>query len=392
MKTQNFTQGGRSRARGLLRALRVAFGLSLLGPGAMLSGCESAPKVGERLERRGDEIVIAGQYFHTGAPVVLWTDPGGYDAYRVERRFVNFADSSWESTQKTGAVATPNRYGLRRAREGAIPGGQLTSGQIERFRGGGWDLPSLQATVDQFVMHYDVAGTARTCFRILHDMRGLSVHFLLDIDGTIYQTMDVKERGWHATIANDRSVGIEIANIGAYPVDANGRPVKGTDPLDTWYGPDDEGRVRINLPVALGDGGVRTPGFIGRPARPEPVVGMIQGEMRRMYDLTPEQYESLARLTAALHVALPNIRLDYPREPDGTPVNRALSREDFVRFQGLIGHYHIQDDKQDPGPAFQWEWLVQRARAVLSESPAKFAPMPWVRHEPPTASGADEKF
>ena len=36
--------------------------------------------------RKGDEIVICGQYFHTGAPVVLWTDPGGYDAYRTERR------------------------------------------------------------------------------------------------------------------------------------------------------------------------------------------------------------------------------------------------------------------------------------------------------------------
>ncbi|MDX2018524.1 MAG: N-acetylmuramoyl-L-alanine amidase [Planctomycetota bacterium] len=386
MSTTLSTGPWRTLARASLIGLHLVLGL------VTLSGCQSGPKVGERLERRGDEIVIAGQYFHTGAPVVLWTDPGGYDAYRVERRFVNFADSSWEVTQKTGAVATPNRYGLRRAREGAIPDGQLTSGQIERFRGGGWDLPSLQDSVDQFVMHYDVAGTARTCFRILHDMRGLSVHFLLDIDGTIYQTMDVKERGWHATIANDRSVGIEIANIGAYPVDANGRPVKGTDPLDTWYSADDEGRTRINLPVALGDGGVKTPGFIGRPARPEPVVGMIQGEMRRMYDLTPEQYESLARLTAALHAALPKIKLDYPREPDGTPINRALSREDFIKLQGLIGHYHIQDDKQDPGPAFQWDWVVRRAREVLGEPTNKFDPTPWVRHAPPPPPRADEKF
>jgi len=38
------------------------------------------------------------------------------------------------------------------------------------------------------------------CFKVLHDHRDLSVHFMLDLDGTIYQTLDLKERAWHATI------------------------------------------------------------------------------------------------------------------------------------------------------------------------------------------------
>ena len=42
---------------------------------------------------------------------------------------------------------------------------------------------------------------------------------MLDLDGTIYQTLDLKEGAWHATVANGRSIGIEIANIGAYPPD-----------------------------------------------------------------------------------------------------------------------------------------------------------------------------
>ena len=57
---------------------------------ALAAWIEPEPKVGEPLARRGDEIVVCGQLFHTTAPVVLWTDPGGYDAYRVERRFVPF--------------------------------------------------------------------------------------------------------------------------------------------------------------------------------------------------------------------------------------------------------------------------------------------------------------
>ena len=93
----------------------------------------------------------------------------------------------------------------------------LTDEEIERVRGGGWDLPLLQRVVDQFVIHFDVCGTSRQCFKVLQDMRGLSVHFMLDLDGTIYQTLDLKERAWHATSSNSRSVGIEIANIGAYP-------------------------------------------------------------------------------------------------------------------------------------------------------------------------------
>ena len=36
----------------------------------LLPAC--APRAGERLPRKGDEIMIAGQLFHTGTPVVLW--------------------------------------------------------------------------------------------------------------------------------------------------------------------------------------------------------------------------------------------------------------------------------------------------------------------------------
>jgi N-acetyl-anhydromuramyl-L-alanine amidase AmpD len=90
---------------------------------------------------------------------------------------------------------------------------------VERVKEQGWTLSDLQEQVDQFVIHFDVCGTSRQCFKILHDIRGLSVQFMCDIDGTIYQTLDLKESAWHATISNSRSVGIEIANLGAFPVD-----------------------------------------------------------------------------------------------------------------------------------------------------------------------------
>src|SRR5688572_33016641 len=99
----------------------------------LLVGCVSRPvppRVGSLAPRLGDEIVVAGQFVHTGARVITWMDPGGYDAYRVERRFAPYDQSSWATSQvAVAALKTPNRYGLRQR--------TLTDEQVERVRGGG---------------------------------------------------------------------------------------------------------------------------------------------------------------------------------------------------------------------------------------------------------------
>lgn len=323
-------------------------------------GC-AGPRAGSEVPRCGDEIVICGRLFHTGAPVVLWTDPGGYDAYRVERRFAPLDQAAWGWTDADGSKpgpATPNRFDLRAPR-GGVTGVPLPPEDLERVRGGGWDLDTLRRVVDQFVIHYDAAGTSRQCFRVLHDTRGLSVHFLLDLDGTIYQTLDVKERAWHATTSNHRSVGIEIASIGSVPADDPGR-------LDAWYARGPDGRVRIALPAWMADGGVRTPGFVARPARDEPVEGVINGSRLVQYDLTPEQYDSLTRLTATLCTVLPRIRCDYPRGAGGAVITTRLGDEELAAYAGLLGHWHVQANKVDPGPAFQWDRVAGGARRLMA--------------------------
>lgn len=302
--------------------------------------------------RTGDEIVAAGQFFHTGTRVVLWMDPGGYDAYRVERRFGPIDQSHWNNLiAGSGALGTPNRYDLRQA--------LLTPEETERVRGGGWDLPLLQRVVDQFVIHYDVCGTSRQCFKILQDSRDLSVHFMLDLDGTIYQTLDLKEQARHASIANPRSVGVEIANMGAYEAQAQA-------PLAEWYKRDTNGQVRINIPARFGDGGIRNKGFIGHPMRTEEVSGVIQGKALVQYDFTPQQYEALIRLTAALCRIFPRLKCDYPKDVNGRLIPQKLSDEELKNYHGVLGHYHIQTDKVDPGPALQWEYVISNARRLMN--------------------------
>lgn len=332
-------------------------GLALL---ILLTACRTTPMSGTHLKRTGDEIIVAGQLFHTGTPVVTWLDPGGYDAYRVERRFSALTNADWASSaREVKALETPNRYGLRRDR--------LTAEQIEQVRGGGWELALLTNVVDQFVIHFDACGTSRQCFKVLHDLRGLSVHFLLDLDGTIYQTLDLKERAWHATTSNSRSVGVEIAHIGAYP------PAR-AQVFDEWYRAEPDGRVRLTIPERFGDGGLRTPGFVGRPLRHERVRGRIQGVELEQYDFTPEQYRALAHLAAALCRIFPKLTCDYPRDSDGRLVAVKLPDDELGRYQGLLGHWHIQTDKVDPGPAFQWDKLVREARELSRPTRVRESP------------------
>ena len=312
-----------------------------------------AVEVGQQIERLGDEIMVCGQLFHTTAPVVLWTDPKGYDAYRVERRFSDIERASWAATKEDKPnLDSPNRYGIRQD--------PLSPEQLQEVRGGGWPLPLLQEVVDQFVMHYDVCGISQQCFKVLHDGRGLSVHFMLDIDGTIYQTLDLKERAWHATISNSRSIGVEIASIGAYPAK--------NDVLNRWYFPAEDGGTMLRPPRRLGHLGLRTVPFYARPARPEPVVGTVQGVELVQYDFTPEQYDSLIKLTATLCRIFPKLKCDYPKDEKEQLIPKVLTKNQWSEFQGVLGHYHVQKNKTDPGPAFDWDRVIGGAQELLKKS------------------------
>ncbi|MFN6401855.1 MAG: N-acetylmuramoyl-L-alanine amidase [Planctomycetota bacterium] len=317
-------------------------------------------------KRHGDEIVVCGQMYRIGTPVKLWMDPGGFDAYRTTRHFSSFERRDWKSTveeMQAGKInfvtkpqeSSPDRYGLR---FGSQAQELFTPEQIQQIRSGGWTLDLLQDKVDQFVLHFDVCGTSSQCFFILHDIRGLSVHFMLDADGTIYQTLDLKERAWHATKSNDRSIGIEIANIGAYPKDQ-------ANPFEQWYARDDQGAYLIFPPKIRGVeqfGGKKL-----RPRRPELVTLKVGETTYQQYDYTAQQYAALVKLTAALSDIFPKIRLDVPRMPDGKFLDRTLTDQQWASFSGIMGHYHVQGNKSDPGPAMDWEYLLEESRAQLSE-------------------------
>lgn len=75
--------------------------------------------------------------------------------------------------------------------------------------------------------------------------------------------------------------------------------------LDTWYQPDAAGRPTITIPASIKDPMIYTKNFVGHPARPMPVRGTIQNTDLVQYDLTPQQYAALTKLTAALCKVFP---------------------------------------------------------------------------------------
>jgi len=299
-----------------------------------------------QLPRTGNEIMVCGQLYNIGTPVVLWTDPGGYDAYRTQLRFVPYNISDY----KFWPNVSVDRFNLRDP--------NFPDSIIEEVRGGGWPLSLLQTVVDQFVIHFDQIGYSKETFNVLQDIRGLSIHFMLDVDGTLYQTLDLKEMARHATISNTRSIGIEVANIGAYQ--------PGVWNWSQWYTTNDEGQTIMELPP---DNWVRTPNFVGSPARPNLIPGNIQAQNLLQYDYTPQQYAALTKLLAMICKLFPLINVDYPRDSHGLLIPHVLTPQQWLDYQGIMGHYHVQLDKIDPGPALQWDYLISEIQNIMASFP-----------------------
>ena len=292
-----------------------------------------------------DAMLVAGRPVPTGTRIVKFNEPRGYNAYTAPAFFGPRVDRF-----NNGRPDLPPADALHLAQRG-------------------YTFDGLAPLIDQFVIHYDATGLASRTFDVLQHDRGLSCHFLLDLDGTIYQTLDLQERAWHARESNSRSVGIEIANVGAYAAGAPNdfarwyRTAPGGAPGGGGAGGAVGGRTTLILPEASGVMRLDRP--LG-PARGEPVLGRIHGLLLVQYDLTDPQYDALIKLTAALCRTFPNLEPRYPTDARGRPRTDLLSPAERSAFRGIVGHYHLTTDKIDPGPAFDWARLLAGVKAELS--------------------------
>lgn len=200
------------------------------------------------------EIIVRGQRFRCLAPVRTWLDTGLHFLTRTRR------ETRWIINHWTGSENAATR---------------VFEGMRSRLGPGGKPEP-------------------------------LSVHFIVDQLGEIYQCADTDARCAHARDGNGNTygIGIEIVN--------------------------------------RGDGDAPARGFV-RTRRTE----LIHGRMCTYGEFFPAQVASVVALNAALAAAYA-LPLRVPMR-DGDVYPTAVPPRYLASFRGVLGHCHLTTGKRDPG-------------------------------------------
>jgi len=162
-----------------------------------------------------------------------------------------------------------------------------------------------------FVNHWDVCLDSTSCAKVLNK-RGISVHFCIDNDGTIYQLLDTQHGAWHAgcTVGNRKGIGVEISN--AYYTK-----------YQSWY---------------------KSNGFGERPIIKDAIIhGKKSKEFLGFY---PVQLQALQALWKACSQGI-GIPMEYPQNSDkslNTGVHRVCQTGSF---KGICNHYNFTRNKID---------------------------------------------
>ncbi len=269
------------------------------------------------MRKPSGNLIIAGQTFKIDAPVINFREPPFWDATR-ESCIPTLTDPS--PVCKPGGVPygkLPRPYTKR----------YMTRPMLRRY-GMNPPLDAVKAVIKQFVIHHDGCSSADMCFQVLQNERGLSCHFLVDNDGTIYQTIDLALAAYHAAEWNSASIGVEFCNRG----DAKKEP--------NYY-----------------SGGKRGPVRNVKPCR-------INGHTILAFDYTPVQYDSFTKLARALQRLLPNLPAEFPQSSAGVQSWETMPTGASFAFSGYIGHYHLTNQKWDPGP-FDFKEFCRKLRGAF---------------------------
>jgi N-acetyl-anhydromuramyl-L-alanine amidase AmpD len=200
------------------------------------------------------------------------------------------------------------------------------------------DLARLKDVVNKIVLHTDVARTAADCFRILVE-EGLSSHFIIDWDGTIYQTCDPMYTTLHAGEVNKLAIGFDLNNV------LPNLAAKGYSSV-TYAG------EMAMVPGVTGIDDPQSPFYRPRGTRRK-VINRIEC---MSYGYCDAQYTAFLAVLKALLKVLPNIKPYPPMDESGQVILNVI--DDYLGFEGIMAHWHISATRWDPGPEFDWDRMV----------------------------------
>lgn len=262
-----------------------------------------------------NRIIIAGRDYPMPPeiPVTTYLDPGGFSFY-------DGSAPDLQSKIATGDAGDPHPVIFRRR----LPKGR--TGTVE-LGGRGWEtvdpdpLKALREVVTAVVLHHDGCQDSASCYRVLLQ-RGYSTHFMVDHDGHIWQATDVADQAIHATSLNPMGIGIDLNNLAP--------------------------NLMVGAEVNVA----------GRAPSKEMV---INGTPFRSLTYTDKQYESLIALLRVF-VDVLGLQPVFPVDEAGKIQDSVLSSPPPDQFRGILCHWHIQEEKWDPGPGLDWERILAGLR------------------------------
>jgi len=165
--------------------------------------------------------------------------------------------------------------------------------------------------VKMIVTHFDVCLSAKSCKRVLQK-KGISSHFAIDNDGTIYQMVDTQHEGWHAgnRKVNKAGIGVDISNA-VYTK------------YQKWY---------------------RKKGFGPRPVLKN--IKIHNGKVKECLGFYPVQIEAYKVLVKTLCKHY-NIPLEMPLDSEGKVLRAVHKETKDGKFKGIVNHFHVTRGKWD---------------------------------------------
>jgi N-acetyl-anhydromuramyl-L-alanine amidase AmpD len=209
---------------------------------------------------------------------------------------------------------------LRKARTGGESGSVAASFSSRTNRLGKKiafdDLALIQKEINLIVFHDSLTATASEFF-YSSAMTGRSSHFLVDTDGSIFQSLDLGYRAHHCGIdeIERRSIAITMIN-----------PMEGSAPKT--------GQRELSPP------------------------SLRHGASVTHWGYTPAQRRSVKRLSAKLLASFPHLNLVVPNDEKGGVPSGHLAVTD-ASLRGLVGHFHIKADASDPSVSFPWDEITR---------------------------------
>lgn len=241
-----------------------------------------------------NRIIVCGEEFEVGGDIEIITfrDPKGLSFEDARRKYSSITDSEYLYPRRSkGNVVTK--------------------------------IDELKELVQMVVLHSDITWTSRECFDVLC-RRGFSTHFMIDWDGKIYQSADLRDATLHAGEVNNFSIGIDLNNR-----------LPNILMEDVRYPPPDYPEMEEE-----------------KFKRPLSEVMMINGGRYQSYGYTDPQYNSLIGLLKTLIKIFSLIKPQCPFGENGEIITNVLEN---TAFAGFVAHWHISPTRWDPGPGFDWQ-------------------------------------